>query len=170
MYKRQLFADVSERFGVPCSSLDEYNRLCPDAHLRRNVIVIDELAEITDTTGMDKPHKELAAAVIGKLATIARLGRAVGFNLLIGVQRADANTVPGQIKSNISGRVCGVADDVLSQIILGNTDADKLIPKHGRGLFLNQDGVIFRGYLPMETPRPKAPTAKEGGTNEHPHS
>lgn len=164
------FADASERFGVPCSSLDEYNRLCPDAPLRRNVIVIDELAEITDTTGMDKPHKELAAAVVGKLATIARLGRAVGFNLIIGVQRADANTVPGQIKSNISGRVCGVADDVLSQIILGNTDADKLIPKHGRGLFLNQDGVIFRGYLPMETPHPKAPNAKEGGTNEHPHA
>ena len=112
--------------------------------------------------------KELAAAVVGKLATIARLGRSVGINLIIGVQRADANTVPGQIKSNISGRVCGVADDVLSQIVLGNTDADKL-PKHGRGLFLNQDGVMFRGYLPMEVPRPKAPSNQEGGTNEHPN-
>ena len=143
----KLFSDASERFGVPCSTLDDYNRLCPGAPLRRNVIVIDELAEITDTTGMDKPHKELAAAVVGKLATIARLGRSVGINLIIGVQRADANTVPGQIKSNISGRVCGVADDTLSRIILGNGDADTLIPKHGRGLFLNQDGVMFRGYL-----------------------
>lgn len=168
----KLFSDASERFGVPCSSLDEYNRLCSGAPLRRNVIVIDELAEITDTTGMDKPHKELAAAVVGKLATIARLGRAVGFNLVIGVQRGDANVVPGQIKSNISGRVCGVADDTLSRIILGNGDADTLIPKHGRGLFLNQDGVMFRGYLPIVAPRPKAesaPSEKEGGTNEHPH-
>lgn len=165
----KLFSDASERFGVPCSSLDDYNRLCPDAPLRRNVIVIDELAEITDTTGMDKPHKELAAAVVGKLATIARLGRSVGFNLVIGVQRGDANIVPGQIKSNISGRVCGVADDTLSRIILGNGDADTLIPKHGRGLFLNQDGVMFRGYLPMEVPRPKAPNNQEGGTNEHPN-
>lgn len=166
----KLFSDASERFGVPCSSLDDYNHLCSGAPLRRNVIVIDELAEITDTTGMDKPHKELAAAVVGKLATIARLGRSVGINLIIGVQRADANTVPGQIKSNISGRVCGVADDTLSRIILGNGDADTLIPKHGRGLFLNQDGVMFRGYLPMEVPRPKAPNNKEGGTNEHPHA
>lgn len=166
----KLFSDASERFGVPCSSLDDYNHLCSGAPLRRNVIVIDELAEITDTTGMDKPHKELAAAVVGKLATIARLGRSVGFNLVIGVQRGDANIVPGQIKSNISGRVCGVADDTLSRIILGNGDADTLIPKHGRGLFLNQDGVMFRGYLPMEAPRPKAPNNKEGGTNEHPHA
>lgn len=106
--------------------------------------------------------------MVGKLATIARLGRAVGFNLVIGVQCGDANIVPGQIKSNISGRVCGVADDTLSRIILGNGDADTLITKHGRGLFLNQDGVMFRGYLPMEAPRPKAmsaPNEKKGGEN-----
>lgn len=122
--------------------------------LRRNVIVIDELAEITDTTDMDKPHKKLAPAVVGKLATIARLGRAVGFNLVIGVQCGDANIVPGQIKSNISGRVCGVADDTLSRIILGNGDADTLITKHGRGLFLtgrrDVPGLSAHGSAPPQ--------------------
>ena len=55
--------------------------------------------------------------------------------------------VPGQIKNNLDGRICGKADNVLSQIILDNTDAADRIPKDSQGLFLNQDGILFRGYL-----------------------
>lgn len=145
--RKILFSLTSERINAPCGNIDEYNRLNPDNPLRREVIVVDELAELTDASGMDKPHKELAAAIVANLSTIARLGRAFGINLILGVQRPDANAVPGQIKNNMDCRVCGKADNVLSMIILDNTDAATLIPKDSQGLFLTNDGVLFRAYL-----------------------
>lgn len=144
---KDMYHQGSNREGVPCSSLKDFNRLCPDGKLRRILLVVDEIAELTDTTGMDKPHKEEAAAIVSNLATIARLGRAFGIHLVVSTQRPDAMVVPGQIKNNLDGRICGKADNVLSQIILDSTDAADRIPKDSRGLFLNQDGILFRGYL-----------------------
>ncbi len=62
----------------PCASLDEYNRRFPDKAMPRIMVVCDEIAELTDTTGLDKPNKELVTAIIGQLSTSARLGRAFG--------------------------------------------------------------------------------------------
>lgn len=55
----------------------------------------------------------------------------------------------GQIKSNIDVRICGKADKILSEVILGkgNTDADALIPKDAQGLFLTNNNKVFRGYF-----------------------
>ena len=43
-------------------------------------------------------------------------------------------------------RVCGRADDVLSKIILDNTDASERIPKYEKGLFLTNTNMVIRGY------------------------
>ncbi len=145
--RMDMFKQVSNCKGVPCSSLKDFNLLRPDGKLRRILLVVDEIAELTDTTGMDKPHKEEAAAIVSNLATIARLGRAFGIHLVVSTQRPDAMVVPGQIKNNLDGRICGKADNVLSQIILDSTDAADRIPKDSQGLFLDQDGTLFRGYL-----------------------
>ena len=145
--RQEMFRQVSDCEGVPCSSLKDFNRLRPGSRLRRVLFAIDEIAELTDTTGMDKPHKEEAAAIVNNLSTIARQGRALGIHLIVSTQRPDAMVVPGQIKSNLDGRICGKADNVLSQIILDKADAANQIPKDSQGLFLNQDGVLFRGYL-----------------------
>lgn len=150
--RRQIFfRDMSDRTGEPCSTLEEYNSYVDESdRLPRMVVVVDEIAQLTDTTGMEKPHKERAAAIVSELSTIARLGRAFGINLVIGTQRPDANVIPGQIKNNLDYRVCGKADATLSTIILGNGDADERIPKDSAGLFLNHEGVMFRGYMTKE--------------------
>lgn len=145
--RKTRFAAAGVANGASCSSLDDYNRLVPDAPLRRIVVAVDEIAELTDTSGASKPEKEQIAAIIGKLSTIARLGRAFGINLIVGTQRPDANAVPGQIKNNLDYRVCGKADNTLSIIVLDNADAADLIPKDSQGLFLTHEGVLFRGYL-----------------------
>lgn len=152
---------------APCSNLDEWNdrmeaweKSCMEAHpehrkesepLRRIVVVVDEMAELSDTSGMSKAEKEQAATIVRHLATIARLGRAFGINLVIGTQRPDANAVPGQIKNNLDYRVCGKADNTLSMIILDHAGAADAIPKDSQGLFLNQEGVLFRGYLVQDS-------------------
>lgn len=129
-----------------CANLDIYNTATGE-NLPRLIFACDEVAEVLDKTGRSKEDKELLSKIENRLATIARLGRAFGIHLILATQRPDANIIPGQIKNNLDFRVCGRADNVLSQIILDNTSAAELIPKDARGRFVLSDGTVFQGYL-----------------------
>jgi len=104
------------------------------------------VAEILDKTGLDKSKKDNISAIESKLSTIARLGRAFGIHLILATQRPDANILSGQIKNNLDYRVCGRADNILSQIILDSTTASDQIPKDAQGRFITHDGTVFQSY------------------------
>lgn len=95
---------------------------------------------------IEEVKKEIAAEK-AKLKVQARQGRAFGIHLVLATQRPDANILSGQIRNNIDCRVCGRADNVLSQIILDSAAAAEQIPKDARGRFLLHDGTVFQGYL-----------------------
>ena len=82
-----------------------------------------------------------------QLISAARIGRSLGVHLILATQRPDANILAGQIKNNIDCRICGRADNVLSQIILDSKDAADRIPKTSRGRFLLHDGTVFQAFL-----------------------
>ena len=125
-------------------NIKKYNQI--NKPIERIIFACDEVAEILDKTGASKEYKEKIMQVESKLSTIARQGRAFGINLILATQRPDANILSGQIRNNIDCRICGRADDVLSKIILDNTDASELIPKDEQGLFLRNNGTVFKGY------------------------
>lgn len=129
-----------------CANIGEYSKVYSNK-MKRVVFACDEVAEVLDKTGLSKEAKELVTQIEGKLSVIARQGRAFGIHLILATQRPDANILTGQIRNNIDFRVCGRADNVLSQIILDNTEAADKIPKDSQGLFITHDGVIFKGYL-----------------------
>ena len=129
-----------------CVNIDEFNKAA-EFTLPRMVFAVDEIAEVFDKTGLDKTSKELITQIEGKLSTIARQGRAFGIHLILATQRPDANILCGQIKNNVNYRICGRADNVLSQIILDNADAADKIPKDAQGRFLTNEGIVFQGYL-----------------------
>lgn len=128
-----------------CANIDEYNQKCEQS-LERIIIGCDEIAEVLDKTGLDKSKKELVSKIEYAMSVIARQGRAFGVHLIIATQRPDANILNGQIRNNIDIRICGRADDVLSQIILDNTDASDKIPKNSQGRFLTNSGILFQSY------------------------
>lgn len=130
---------------LSCANIDEYNSKSGN-FLLRVVFVCDELAELFDKTGANKAQKSLLEQIESKITTIARQGRAFGIHLILATQRPDANVLPGQIKNNMDVRICGRADNVLSQIILDTTDAATMIPKDAQGRFLMNDGRIFQAY------------------------
>lgn len=146
----QLVAVLEYRKGrlaeTGCPNLDAYNEATGD-NLPRLVFACDEVAELLDKTGRSKEEKEQLGQIENRLATLARLGRAFGIHLILATQRPDANILSGQIKNNLDFRVCGRADNVLSQIILDNTSAADQIPKDARGRFITGDGTVFQGYL-----------------------
>lgn len=128
-----------------CPDLDTYDQAAKEP-LKRIIFACDEVAELLDKTGLTKEQKELVSRIESKLSIIARQGRAFGIHMILATQRPDANVLPGQIKNNIDCRICGRADNVLSQIILDNTDAADQIPKDARGRFLRNDGTMFQAY------------------------
>ena len=146
----ELLAILEERKrlfkNVGCANLGEYNAAMNE-DLPRYIFACDEVAEVLDKTGLNKEQKEQVAQVESRLATIARQGRAFGIHLILATQRPDANILAGQIKNNIDCRICGRADNVLSQIILDSTDASDRIPKTSRGRFLLHDGTVFQAFL-----------------------
>ena len=146
----ELLAILEERKrlfkNVGCANLGEYNA-ATNEDLPRYIFACDEVAEVLDKTGLNKEQKEQVAQVESRLATIARQGRAFGIHLILATQRPDANILAGQIKNNLDCRICGRADNVLSQIILDSTDAADRIPKTSRGRFLLHDGTVFQAFL-----------------------
>lgn len=146
----QLAAVLEYRKGrlaeTGCPNLDAYNEATGEG-LPRLIFACDEVAEVLDRTGRSKEDKERLGQIENKLSTLARLGRAFGIHLILSTQRPDAAVIPGQIKNNLDFRVCGRADNVLSQIILDNTSATEQIPKDARGRFITGDGAVFQGYL-----------------------
>lgn len=117
-----------------CKNIGEYNRKS-GKNLCRIGVFCDEVAEMMDKKGAAKEERELMEKIEGKISTLARLSRATGINLILGMQRPDANVLTGQIKNNIPVRISGrFADKTASEIVLGNTDAVYLPETKGRFL------------------------------------
>ena len=137
--RKGLFASA----GLP--NIDSYNA-GREEKLKRHIFACDEIAEMLDKTGLTKEQKETVTKIESRLSMIARQGRAFGIHLILATQRPDANILSGQIRNNINCRICGRADNILSQIILDNTTAAEQIPKDASGRFLLHDGTVFQAY------------------------
>lgn len=129
-------------------NLAEYNRKTKQ-NLCRIGVFSDEVAEMLDKKGVSKEDRKVYEAIEGKLSTLARLSRATGIHLFLGVQRPDANILPGQIKNNIPVRISGrFADKAASEIVLGNTDAVDLPDIKGRFLYkVGNETIEFQSYF-----------------------
>lgn len=134
-----------------CANIDKYNEYLDinkgthEERLNRIIFACDEIGELLDKTGLPKDEKEIISRIESKLSTIARQGRAFGIHLVLATQRPDANVLNGQIKNNLDVRIAGRCDNVLSQIILDNTDAADL-PKDISGRFILGDGTVFQAF------------------------
>lgn len=98
----------------------------------------DETSMILDTTGRDKEGKAAISVITNKLLAIGRLGRALGIHLLVATQRPDVGSVPGSLKAQLDGRICGhTADAQSSIVILDDGSAANLPAIPGRFIIRN---------------------------------
>lgn len=123
------------------NNINKYNKENPSRQLSRIILFIDEVGTL-----LLDDNKEL----IKKLSYIAMQGRAFGVHLILSTQRPDCKLLDGQIKSNLDVRICGrTPDRSLSEVVLGkgNYNADTMIGKEERGVFITNNDEIFRGYM-----------------------
>lgn len=124
-------------------SLEMYNKSVfkKDAREKRIVVVVDEIAELMPTF-KGKANTDLVE-INSALNKIARMGRAVGVNLVVGVQKPDAKNLDPTIKANLSGVLCfAVSHFSQSTIVLGNSRAADL-NKEYKGRAIWKHGVEF---------------------------
>lgn len=126
----------------------DYNKKS-NKRMYRVLLVIDELGEVLDKTGLSEEELEVTKYIEGALSTFARVSRATGIHMLLGIQRPDAKIISGQIKTNVTGRICGrVADGPAAEIVLSNTAAAQLPKIGGRMIYQNGgDMEVFQGYF-----------------------
>lgn len=146
-----LTAELERRRGLFVAAgtpnLTEYNKATGE-NLPRYIFACDEVAEVLDTTGLEKAEKEAVyAPIVRHLSLIARQGRAFGLHLILSTQRPSADLIPGQIRTNLTLRICGRADDILSRIILDSPAAAEQIPLDAKGRFVTNMGQTFQGFL-----------------------
>ena len=126
--------------------VDNVNSENAENKLSRIVVVIDELAEL-----MRASSKEATRNITASLETLTRLSRAVGINLIMGLQRPDATIVNGQIKNNVSTRICGrFIDPEPSRIMLGTDRATKLPKVKGRFVMRDDEVKEFQAFYMKE--------------------
>lgn len=131
-----------------CPNIDAYN----SGHfpLKRIAVFLDETSMILDTTGRSKEEKAEIAEILNQLLTIGRLGRAMGIHLIVATQRPDVASVPGALKAQLDGRICGHCADAQSSIvILDDASGAKLPAIPGRFIIRDGNGCdkIIQAFL-----------------------
>jgi len=124
--RKLLFAKKAQKLSI-------WNKKYPSQKLPDIFIIIDEISVITDIQGMETEDKKIRQKITKILADLARLGRAVGIHVIIGIQVPNMTTVPGQLKNVLDMRISGfLKDSTASNIILNNALASKLSHIKGR--------------------------------------
>ena len=116
------------------------------------VVVVDEYADLTMTTGAAPEARANSRSITNSIIRLAQKGRAAGLHVILATQRPSVDVISGIIKSNFPMRIAfRVASRTDSMTILDSPGAEKLI---GKGDMLFSAGIdnerIQCGYISTE--------------------
>lgn len=128
-----------------CVNISDYNDKHPESPLKRIAIASDEIAFAFQRKGQSSENRALIDSIEASFTILAQQGRFAGISLLLSTQRGDADTIPPQIRSNLTVRICGRASDILSRVTIGSSLAAE-IPKSIPGRFVDDEEEFFQGF------------------------
>ena len=149
---RSVCIEMDERYELlskaGVNKITLYNEKYCQHHLRSDqghrflpylVVVVDEYADLTMTSGGGPEAKAAGRSITGSIIRLAQKGRAAGIHVILATQRPSVDVISGLIKSNFPMRIAfRVASRVDSMTILDAPGAEKLI---GKGDMLFSAGI-----------------------------
>ena len=103
------------------------------------VVVVDEYADLTMSTGASPEAKAASRNITNSIIRLAQKGRAAGIHVILATQRPSVDVISGLIKSNFPMRIAfRTSSRTDSQTIIDAPGAEKLI---GRGDMLFSAGI-----------------------------
>lgn len=159
---RSVCIEMDERYELlskaGVNKITLYNDKFRQHHLRSDqghrflpylVVVVDEYADLTMTSGGGPEAKAAGRSITGSIIRLAQKGRAAGIHVILATQRPSVDVISGLIKSNFPMRIAfRVASRIDSMTILDAPGAEKLI---GKGDMLFSAGIdterIQCGYV-----------------------
>ncbi len=106
---------------VGVRNIKEYNDRMGYIALPYIVIVVDEMADLMLSTGVD---------VESKIVRLTQMARAIGIHMILATQRPSVDVITGLIKANIPSRMAFTVSTVTdSRVILDRPGAETLIGK-----------------------------------------
>lgn len=146
---KDIVAEIQNRKDMfkecECKNISEYNEQESIEPIRRIILATDEVGEMFEKKGLKGAERELVESIEKEMNHIARLGRAFGIHLWLSTQRGDADTIPPQIRSNLTYRVCGKASDVLSRLTIDSGLATEITADQ-KGRFVDNENVFFQAF------------------------
>jgi S-DNA-T family DNA segregation ATPase FtsK/SpoIIIE len=102
----------------------------------------------------DKDRLDYRDAVESYVVRLASKARAAGIHLILITQRPDRDALPGQIKANMSNKLClRVASRTNSQIVLDENGAELLLGQgHLAAKLANERPSMQSGYMLAQVP------------------
>ncbi len=138
-YRKDLFS------GTGCANIVQYNKKYPNKPCQRIFLASDEIAFAFQKKGLPAEEKRLVEEIEAKMTLLCQQARFAGINIWLSTQRGDADTIPPQIRSNLTTRVCGRASEVLSRVTVDNSLASK-IQEHQKGRFVDDNEQYFQAF------------------------
>ncbi len=134
-----LVGEMQKRFRIlnkaGLRNIQQYNKSLGYPAMPYIVFVVDEMADLMLTTGVD---------VESKIVRLSQMARAVGIHLILCTQRPSVDIITGLIKANVPARIgLNVATSIDSRVILDMTGAENLL---GNGDMLFKAPDISRAY------------------------
>lgn len=141
-------------------TIDKYNLKQEDSDkIPHIMLVIEEAADIFDKdfsiypkeTKEEKEILEREKVIHGRILyyieKLIRKGGATSTHIILNSQKLTKTNLPKSVPTNINENWSAYVDSVTSEIVVGNTDANELLNKDAKGMFVNDNHEVIQGYL-----------------------
>lgn len=141
-------------------TIDKYNLEQEESNkIPHIMLVIEEAADIFDKDFSTYPketkeqkdtlerEKLIHAKIIYYIEQLIRKGGATSTHIILNSQKLTKTNLPKSLPTNILENWSAYVDSVTSDIVVGNQDANELLNKDAKGMFVNDNHEVIQGFL-----------------------